>query len=119
MKDPVWKIFGTYLCVLFFLLLCGSSYAQVKVIQFNAGWNKANNVSWCSSKTLNDCQVYYIDIAKYPEKQKKYKVVVVPTIIIFKEGDEVERYQADLSFKITANRKEVQNIIDDLLMEDF
>ena len=98
MKDPVWKIFGTYLCVLFFLLLCGSSYAQVKVIQFNAGWNKANNVSWCSSK---------------------YKVVVVPTIIIFKEGDEVERYQADLSFKITANRKEVQNIIDDLLMEDF
>ena len=105
MKDPVWKIFGTYLCVLFFLLLCGSSYAQVKVIQFNAGWNKANNVSWCSSKNLNE--------------QKKYKVVVVPTIIVFKDGDETERYQADLSFKITTNRKEIQNIIDELLMEDF
>ena len=119
MKDPVWKIFGAYLCVLFFLLLCGSSYAQVKVIQFNAGWNKANNVSWCSSKTLNDCQVYYIDIAKSPDKQKKYEVVVVPTIIVFKDGREVERYQADLSFKMAATREEVQDYIDELVMSAF
>mgnify|MGYP003124276679 CR=1 FL=1 len=119
MKDPVWRIFGAYLCLLFFILLSNICFGQVKVIQFNAGWNKANNVSWCSSKVLNDSQVYYIDIAKYPNKQEKYKVVVVPTIIIFKDGTEVERYQADLSFKITANRKEVQNIIDELLMEDF
>ena len=36
------------------------------------------------------------------------------TIIIFNDGEEVERYQADLSFKLAATREEVQDYIDEL-----
>ena len=50
---------------------------------------------------------------------KKYKIAVVPTIIILKDGEEVARFQADLSFKLLATRKEIQNTIDELIMSDF
>ena len=97
------------------------SYSQIVVRYFNADWNAANGVSWChtNKKGLNDCKVYKYDIGKDAESQKKYGVVVVPTIIIFKDGEEVKRFQADVSFKITATRKEIQDEIDELLMEDF
>ena len=43
----------------------------------------------------------------------------VTTIIIFKDGEEVARFQADLSFKMVATREEVQEEIDNQLMSDF
>jgi hypothetical protein len=46
-------------------------------------------------------------------------VVIVPTIIVFKDGEEIKRYQADLSFKMLATRKEIQNFINDQIMSDF
>jgi thiol-disulfide isomerase/thioredoxin len=51
--------------------------------------------------------------------QKKYKIAVVPTIIIFDDGEEVKRFQADLSFKIQATRKEIQDYIDELIISKF
>ena len=51
--------------------------------------------------------------------QAKYKIAVVPTIIIFKDGEEVARFQADLSFKMLATKEEVQEEIDNQLMSDF
>ena len=41
------------------------------------------------------------------------------TIIIFKDGEEVARFQADLSFKMVATEEEVQEEIDNQLMSDF
>ena len=98
--------------LLFLLLLINTSaFAQMKVIQFNAGWNSANDVSWYMA--LKDCKtIGHTDIAVDTEAQTKYKIAVVPTIIIFKEGEEVARFQADLSFKMLATREEVQEEID-------
>jgi len=59
-----------------------------------------------------------MDVAK-DDCQKKYKIATVPTIILFKDGEEVKRFQADISFKMVATRKEIQNAIDELLMSDF
>ena len=59
-----------------------------------------------------------MDIGK-GDCQQKYKIAVVPTILLMKDGEEVKRFQADLSFKLMATKKEIQNIIDELLMEDF
>ena len=101
---------------LLFLLLPIFSFSQIKVVQFNAGWNKANDVPWVQS--LEDCKtISYTDVAK--NAQSKYKIAVVPTIIIFKDGEEVARFQADLSFKMIATREEVQEEINDQLMSDF
>jgi len=107
------KLFLLLICVLFTAV----SYTQITVKQFNADWNKANTVTWLGK--LSDCSVKYIDVAKYPSYQKKYKLVVFPTIIIFNNGEEVKRYQADLSFKIGATKSEVQEEIDNLIMSDF
>ena len=116
--DTTWRIFVGYMLVIFFMLLANSAFAQIEVKQFNAGWNNANDVPWV--RQLSDCKtISYTDISKDKEAQKEYKIAVVPTIIIFKDGDEVARFQADLSFKMTATREEVQEEIDNQLMSYF
>ena len=104
--------------MLMLMAWAGTASAQIKVIQFNAGWNKANEVTWVMK--LEDCNtIGYIDISTDKEAQSKYKIAVIPTIIIFKDGEEVARFQADLSFKMVATREEVQEEINDQLMSDF
>ena len=116
--DITWRIFMGYILVIFFMLLANGAFAQIKVTQFNAGWNNANDVSWVMD--LEDCKtISYTDVAKNTELQKKYKIAVVPTIIIFKDGEEVARFQADLSFKMVATKEEVQEEINNQLMSDF
>ena len=100
------------------MLFCGTTSAQIKVTHFNAGWNKANDVDWFMD--LEDCKTKgFVDIAKDTKAQKEYKIAVVPTIIIFKDDEEVARFQADLSFNMVATKKEVQEEINDQMMSDF
>jgi len=119
MEETVtWRIFGMYMLIIFFMLLASGAFAQMKVIQFNAGWNSANEVPWVMD--LEDCNTYaYVDIAQDVEAQTKHKIAVIPTVIIFKDGEEVARFQADLSFKMVATKEEVQEEIDNQLMSDF
>ena len=116
--DITWRIFIGYMLVVFFLLLANSAFSQFQVTQFNAGWNSANEVPWVMK--LTDCNTRaYIDISTDKEAQSKYKIAVIPTIIIFKDEVEVARFQADLSFKMVATKEEVQEEIDNQLMSDF
>tara|TARA_R110001592_G_scaffold292712_1_gene562221 strand:- start:160 stop:486 length:327 start_codon:yes stop_codon:yes gene_type:complete len=104
--------------LLIFVLFCNSAFGQIKVIQFNAEWNNANAASW--TQDLKDCKtISYVDISKSANLASKHKIAVIPTIIIFKDGEEVARFQADLSFKMVATKEEVQEEIDDILMSDF
>ena len=113
-----WKIFGIYMLVILFVLISGNAFGQIEIKHFNAGWNKTNDAPWFMD--LKDCETKgYVDIGKDKEAQKKYKIAVVPTIIIFKDEEEVARFQADLSFKMLATREEIQEEIDNQLMSDF
>ena len=104
--------------ILLLAFFCNSVFAQIQVSQFNAEWNSANTVSWVMD--LDDCKTKsYTDIAKNPKLATKHKIAVIPTIIIFKDDEEVARFQADLSFKMVATKKEVQEEIDNILMSDF
>ena len=104
--------------LLLLLLLPIFSFSQIKVMQFNANWNSTNDVPWVQD--LEDCKtISYTDIAKNTDAQSKYKIAVIPTIIIFKDDEEVARFQADLSFKMVATKEEVQEEIDNQLMSDF
>ena len=89
---------------------------DICVVQFNAGWNSSNDVEWVDD--LSDCGIKYIDIATNTEAQNTYEIVVVPTIIIF-NGKEVKRFQADISFAMKATKKDVQEVIDELIMNSF
>jgi len=84
------------------MLLCNVSFAQIEVKHFNAGWNSANDVSWFMN--LEECKTKgYTDIAKSPEEATKHKIAVVPTIIIFKDGEEVARFQEEIDNQLMSD----------------
>ena len=63
------------------------------VVEFWAEFNDSNKFNeW---DKLENVVYYRADITKCPIAKKKYKVRMVPTIIIFKDGEEVARFQAD------------------------
>ena len=85
------------------MLFSSTIFAQIEAKHFNAGWNDANSVSWfmdldCKTKGI-------VDIAKNVDEATKYKIAVVPTIIIFKDGEEVARFQANIMMKMETEKK--------------
>jgi len=89
----------------------------VCVVEFNASFNSGNSVSWLDN--LSDCKGKRIDIAADPAMQKDHKIVVVPTIIVFNEGEEVTRFQANIMMQLEATQEEVQEAVDEILMSSF
>jgi hypothetical protein len=87
------------------------------VVEFNASFNSGNSVPWIES--LSDCNTARIDIASNPAMQSDHKIVVVPTVVIFNEGEEVKRFQANIMMTLEASKDDVQEAIDEILMSDF
>ena len=102
---------------LILLLFTLSVTSQIQVIQFNANWNTTNGVKWLDQ--LTDCKVKEICIVADKTAQSKYKIVVVPTIIVLNHGEEVKRYQANIMMKMEARLEDVQNLVDETVMESF
>ena len=98
---------------LFISTIC---FSQVTAIHFNADWNEANDVEWFNK--LSDVKKERLDISG-DNNQTKHSIAIVPTIIIFDDGEEVKRFQADLSFKMVATKKEIQEYIDELIISKF
>ena len=86
-------------------------------VEFNASFNEANKVTWLSK--LTDCDTERVDITADSRWSKEYKIVVVPTIVIFNNNEEVKRFQANIMMTMEATLKEVQNSIDEIVMEAF
>ena len=122
----VWKIFGGYLLILFFLALCGMNKANAQtynkcgedicVVEFNASWNEKNNVDWLHKLTDVGTKRILIDKGTW---QKDFSIVVTPTIIIFVNGKETKRYQANIMMEMEAKLEELQDKIDEIIMEEF
>ena len=119
-----WKLFGGYLLVILLMLISNTASGQspcdnegICVTQFNAGFNDANKVTWVNK--LSDCDTKFIDIMVDAKAAGKYKIVVVPTIVIYNEGEEVARFQANIMMQMEATQKEIQGKIDEILMDSF
>ena len=105
-----------YALIMILVFTAATAFGQVKVIHFNAGWNSANDVEWFDK--LSDASKKNLSIDD-SDIQTKYSIAIVPTIIVFDDGEEVKRYQADLSFKMVATREEIQEYIDELIISKF
>ena len=103
--------------IFLFLLVSGMSYSQIQVIHFNASWNASNDVKWVND--LTDCKLKNIDIATDIQAATDHKITVVPTILVLIDGEEEERYEANISFSMQATKKEVQEVIDEIVMDQF
>ena len=89
----------------------------IHVVEFNASFNKSNEVVWLNK--LSDCKTERIDITADARWSSEYKIVVVPTLVIFNGGEEVKRFQANIMMTMEATKKEVQDAIDEIIMEAF
>ena len=123
-KDyTTWKLMAGYLLILFFMIMSSSATAQsytcdedICVVEFNASWNAGNNVEWLHKLTDVGTKRILIDKGDW---QKKFSIVVTPTIIVFVNGEEKKRYQANIMMTMESTKQEVQDKIDEIIMEDF
>ena len=90
---------------------------NICVVQFNAGFNSANEVKWLEN--LTDCSTATVDIMEDPSLPNDYKIVVVPTILILEDGAEVARFQANIMMTMETTQDEVQESIDEIIMSKF
>ena len=95
----------------------GVCNSGVCVVEFNASFNSTTRVPWIEK--LNDCETSRVDIASNPAMQSEHKIVVVPTVVVFSDGEEVKRFQANIMMTLEASQDDVQEAIDEVLMSDF
>ena len=108
--------------ILLLSILTTTCFAQdfpegLVVVEFNASFNKANEVQWLSK--LTDCEIERVDIAADSRWASEYKIVVVPTLVVFNNNEEAKRFQANIMMTMEVTRKEVQDSIDEITMEAF
>ena len=76
------------------------SQENCAVVQINASWNYKNRVE--IEKLAKLCYVGEVDLTNKnigAVIQKEWNIKVVPTIIIFKDGSEVQRYEPGISMR--------------------
>lgn len=123
-KDyTVWKIFVGYLLIIALMIISSSASGQtyecdedICVVEFNASWNTSNNVTWLNDLSDVNTKRILIDAGDW---QTKFNIVVTPTVIIFVNGKETKRYQANIMMVIEDTQKTVQEKIDEIIMEEF
>ena len=91
----------------------------IVVVEFWATWNEANKVTILDDWDNFDAKVYRLKICAYPQIQADNEVVILPTIIIYDDGKEVKRLQGDMSFSLKVTTKQLDKIIDEILMSKF
>ncbi len=110
----IFTIFSLFLST----IACSQDFPNgLHVVEFNASFNKTNEVSWLSK--LTDCRTQRVDIAADARWAGEYKIVVVPTLVVFNNNEEVKRFQANIMMTMEATKKEVQESIDEIIMEAF
>ena len=123
-----------YVVVLFIIYLLGTSslFSQdfintnnfkdkiakdVVAVEFWAEWNQMNQFNELNK--LKGCNVYRIDIMSSMDVQNDYNVTAIPTIIIFDNGIEKERFNPNVMFKLEADKKTVQHSVDTITLNKF
>ena len=84
------------------------------VVEFFSTWNIANKVVVLDTWDTFEAKVYRINIDLYPKIQTENEVVILPTLIFYLDGEEVERLQGDMSFTLEVTTKELDRMVEDI-----
>tara|TARA_R110000824_G_scaffold259869_2_gene448556 strand:+ start:49 stop:426 length:378 start_codon:yes stop_codon:yes gene_type:complete len=121
--NAIWKLFAGYILIILLMLISGNAVGQtyacdedICVVEFNASWNSANDTEWLHKLTDVGTKRILIDKGDW---QKDFSIVVTPTIIIFVNGKEEKRYQANIMMVIEEKQSDIQDKIDEIIMEEF
>ena len=87
------------------------------MVEFWAEWNSANEVKFLEK--LKDCKKYRLCIVSNSKAAASYNIFAIPTVIIFDNGEEVNRYNPNILMQLAATREEVQENIDEIILKKF
>ena len=92
------------------MFACGTAFGQtfingdfdqriakdIVAVEFWADWNKHNQ--FAELNKLKECESYRLDIMADADIQTEYNITAIPTIIIFDNGVEKERFLPNIMF---------------------
>ena len=88
-------------------------------VEFYATWNEVNKVTAIDEWDSFDAKVYRLNIDLFPKIQADNEVVILPTIIFYDDGEEVQRLQGDMSFTLKTTTDELDEIVEEILGNKF
>ena len=122
--------------IIFGMLMLTSLFGQVKelteenfdraikrgvvVIEYYAGWNEANIVKVLDEwDNFEVSRVFRLDVEKYDKIMTSQKVVVLPTIIFYLDGEEAARLQGNMKFQLETTKEELDRMVEELRGSKF
>ena len=121
-----------YITLMTCMFFCGTAFGQdfiaadnfddkiakdIIVVEFWAGWNSHNQ--FAELEKLKQCEKYRVDINANSKLQTDFSVIAIPTVILFDNGVEKERFTANIMFQLEADKKTIQNSIDTIKLNKF
>ena len=90
----------------------GDDNNETIVVEFWAKFNEANCFNeW---KQIKNASYYRVDISKAPQAKKKYRVRMVPTVLVFKSGSMEKIFKAGLDLTLPVGLAEIQETINEI-----
>ena len=82
------------------------------VVEFWAKFNEAN----CFNEwdQIENASYYRVDISAAPQAKKKYRVRMVPTLLVFKSGSMEKIFKAGLDLTLPVGLAEIQETINEI-----
>ena len=120
-----------YVLMMILVFACSTAFGQdfingdfkeriakdVVAVEFWADWNSANQ--FAELNKLKECEAYRLDIMADANIQAEYNITAIPTIIIFDNGVEKARFNANIMFQLEADKKTVQHSVDTIKLNKF
>jgi len=108
-------------CVIIVFLWTFAITAQIKddisIVQYSAEFVKSSELSLISFKDYNTQTLY---LSKNQKIFKKEKIISLPTIVLYSDGEEILRIEGGISLSLPENTsKQIEKQIDLLLKSRF
>lgn len=89
---------------------------DISIVEFNTSWNESNSLK--NLNKLKNCKYYSIILCNNINYMDDYNIKQ-PTIIVYNNGEEVNRYISNILFTYDINYKDIQSEIDNILLNKF
>jgi hypothetical protein len=98
----------------FFVFDCSLVFSHYQpegksVIEFNAGFNTKNGYKDLAAR-LQNAKLYRVDIEAKPHLKTSIKIKSVPTLILFRDGEEMWRWEAGIDMKLHTHHLDIQEV---------
>jgi len=93
---------------LILLLSVFISYSQTfTLVEINAKWNQLNKVDLPKIENVKTIYTYLED----QNEELQSRIKAVPVIILYKDNKPVKQWTANLSFKLSLTKEEIEHVI--------